>query len=52
MKCSNCRFYIRSKVYGNSCSCRGLKPCEIERKEKYDKARKARKDKRRDKKWK
>lgn len=49
MNCSKCRFYTRSKVYGNGCSCTGVRPCDIERKVKYDKARKA---KRRDKKWK
>lgn len=51
MNCSKCRYYTRSKVYGNGCSCTNdIKPCELERKIKYDKARKA---KRRDKKqWK
>ena len=32
MKCSNCKFYTKSKVYGNGCSCRGNKPCDIKRK--------------------
>lgn len=31
MKCSTCKFYIKSKVYGNNCSCRNNKPCEIKR---------------------
>ena len=34
MKCSQCRFYMRSKVYGNGCTCTGLKPCEVARKNK------------------
>ena len=28
MKCSECKFWTRSKCYGNSCTCRGEKPCE------------------------
>lgn len=31
MKCSGCKFYVKSKVYGNSCSCRGVKPCDLQR---------------------
>ena len=37
MKCSQCRFYMRSKVYGNGCTCTGLKPCEVARKNKEHK---------------
>lgn len=33
MKCSDCRFYSRSKCYGNSCTCRGEKPCERKHKD-------------------
>lgn len=33
MKCSDCKFWTRSKTYGNSCSCRGEKPCERKHKE-------------------
>ena len=28
MKCSGCKFYVKSKVIGNHCTCRGDKPCE------------------------
>ena len=31
MKCSSCRFYQKSKVYGNHCICTGTKPCEVDR---------------------
>ena len=33
MKCTDCKFWTRSKTYGNSCSCRGEKPCERKHKE-------------------
>lgn len=49
MKCSKCKFYTRSKVYGNSCSCRGVKPCDVQRnntKRKYhSKIKKSKKEK-------
>lgn len=31
MKCSGCKFYVKSRTYGNSCSCRGTKPCDVAR---------------------
>ena len=31
MKCSVCKFYQKSKVYGNHCICTGTKPCEVDR---------------------
>lgn len=37
MKCSSCRFYIKSKTYGNGCACQGVKPCDVERKQKISK---------------
>ena len=39
MKCSNCKYYVRSKVYGNSCSCAGSKPCDTERRYKQKKVK-------------
>ena len=33
MHCTDCKFWTRSKTYGNSCSCRGEKPCECKHKE-------------------
>lgn len=44
MKCSSCRFYIKSKIQGNHCGCLGSKPCEAERKQ--DKKKKLNKRKR------
>ena len=37
MKCSTCKFYVKSKAYGNGCAYRGNKPCDIERKRKSSK---------------
>ena len=34
MKCSQCRFYVHSKMYGNGCTCTEFKPCEVARKNK------------------
>ena len=34
MKCSGCKYYMRSKVFGNGCSCKGVKPCDKERRAK------------------
>lgn len=43
MKCSECKYWVKSKVYGNHCSFRGwLKPCDAERRKKADKSRKKR----------
>ena len=30
MKCSGCRFYLKSKINGNHCVCMGDKPCEMD----------------------
>lgn len=37
MKCTSCKFYVKSKTYGNGCACRGAKPCDVERKQKISK---------------
>lgn len=39
MKCSSCRFYIKSKLQGNHCGCMGIKPCDTERKYEQRKAK-------------
>lgn len=31
MKCSLCKFYQKSKMFGNHCICTGAKPCEVDR---------------------
>lgn len=42
MKCSGCKFYVTSKVYGNYCKCdESLRPCVAKRREKAHKKRKA-----------
>jgi hypothetical protein len=33
MKCTDCKFWTRSKTYGNSCTCRVEKPCERKHKD-------------------
>ena len=30
MKCSKCKFFIKSKMLGNHCGCMGIKPCAVE----------------------
>lgn len=37
MKCSNCKYYVKSKTYGNGCACPKDKPCDIMRKAKGSK---------------
>lgn len=49
MKCSECRFWQKSKMYGNHCRCLGTKPCEVDRHDKQYKARKRKKMERYDK---
>lgn len=40
MKCSECKFWQKSKMYGNHFKFRdGVKPCERDRQEKADAAR-------------
>lgn len=40
MKCSECKFWQISKMYGNHCKFRdGVKPCERDRQGKQDSAR-------------
>lgn len=34
MKCSSCKFYQKSKMFGNHCICTGAKPCEIDHRDK------------------
>ena len=40
MKCSECKFWQKSKMYGNHCRCLGTKPCDVDRNYKQYKARK------------
>lgn len=41
MRCNKCKFYVKSKLFGNYCSCNAQKkPCELERKQKYHLKRK------------
>ena len=43
MKCSECKFWQKSKMYGNHCKFRdGVKPCEFDRRNKETKARRKR----------
>ena len=49
MKCSECKFWQKSKMYGNHCLCFGTKPCEVDRNDKQYKARKKKKMERYDK---
>lgn len=38
MQRSKCKFYIKSRLYGNYCECNELpKPCKLERKRKHNK---------------
>ena len=40
MKCSECRYWVKSKVYGNGCSCMfSERPCEKDRRDKQRKQR-------------
>lgn len=32
MKCSKCKYFVKTKLHGTACGCQGVKPCEIERK--------------------
>ena len=43
MKCSECKFWHKSKMYGNHCRCFCTKPCEVDRNYKQYKARKKKK---------
>lgn len=50
MKCSLCKFWQKSRMYGSHCTCtRSVKPCELERHEKRSKARRKKKMERYDK---
>lgn len=49
MKCSECKFWQKSKMYGNHCRCLCTKPCEVDRHDKQYKARKKKKMERYDK---
>ena len=40
MKCSKCKFYIKSKTQGNHCGCMSNKPCDKERNKKENLRRK------------
>lgn len=31
MKCSKCRFFVKTKLYGTTCGCQGVKPCEVQK---------------------
>ena len=43
MKCSECKFWQKSKMYGNHCCCLCTNPCEVDRNYKQYKARKKKK---------
>jgi hypothetical protein len=49
MKCSGCKFYKKSKVYGNHCICMGTKPCDVDRNNKISKHYKKERTKRKQK---
>ncbi len=49
MKCSKCKYYMNSKMFGSGCNCPGVKPCDIERKRKKNKYHKRDNKKRREK---
>ena len=34
MKCSKCKYFVKTKLYSTTCGCQGVKPCEVERKRK------------------
>jgi hypothetical protein len=36
MKCSACKFWVKSQMHGNHCVCTGVKPCERDRREKVE----------------
>lgn len=36
MKCSACKFWVKSQMHGNHCTCMGRKPCERDRREKVE----------------
>lgn len=47
MKCTGCKYYQKSKVYGNHCICQGTKPCDIARNQtKYEHRKKSNKKRR------
>ena len=43
MKCIECKFWQKSKMYGNHCRCFCTNPCEVDRNYKQHKARKKKK---------
>ena len=49
MKCSECKFWQKIKMYGNHCRCLVTKPCEVYRNYKQYKERKKKKMERYDK---
>jgi hypothetical protein len=45
MKCSKCKYFVKTKLHGTTCGCQGVKPCEVERKRKeHNKVRNKKKD--------
>lgn len=45
MKCSQCEYYIISKMQGNHCGCMGVRPCDVDyRRNKRDKLTKKKRD--------
>ena len=45
MKCSDCKFWQKSKMHGSHCKClKDVKPCELERHNKQSKAREKHKE--------
>lgn len=50
MKCSTCKYWQKSKLYGNHCKfLDGVKPCEFDRRNKATKAKRKKKMERYDK---
>lgn len=47
MNCRKCRYYTRSKVYGNGCSCvNDIRPCDLEKRIQTNKKRRDKRNKR------
>ena len=40
MKCSACKFWMKSQMHGNHCTCLGRKPCDRDRRDKVAEHRK------------
>ena len=40
MRCSACKFWVKSQAYGNHCTCMGMRPCDRDRRDKRSEHRK------------